>query len=79
MGDRVCDKSSWATLTVKDMMVWVAGLAALAGLSEEVVRHAKLQESTGVVGVFLVAYVIYLAFSVRLSGMRRGSRYRPRC
>jgi hypothetical protein len=66
MGDRAWSKSRGATLTVKDMMVWVAALAALGGLAEEVVRHAKLSESTGVVGVFLVVYVIYLAFSVRL-------------
>jgi hypothetical protein len=66
MGDRAWGKSRGATLTVKDMMVWVAGLAALIGLAEEVVRHAKLQESTGVVGFFLVIYVVYLSLSVRL-------------
>jgi hypothetical protein len=65
MSDRASGDSKPATLSVMALMVWVAGLAALLGLVEEVFRLARIEGSAGAVGGFLVLYVIYVSLSVR--------------
>ncbi len=52
------------TLTVTGLMVWVGGLAAIAGLVEESIRMARIEPAGGLIGGILVAYVIYLSLSV---------------
>ncbi len=55
-----------ATLSVLGLMVWVAGLSAVAGLVGEVIRMARVEASGGQVGGFLVVYIVYLSLSVPL-------------
>ncbi len=42
-------------------MLWVAALASMAGLVEEVIRLARVEETAGFMGGIVVAYVIYVA------------------
>jgi hypothetical protein len=50
--------------SVMELMVWVAGLAAMAGLVEEVMRKTMTERGAGVIGGLLVIYVVYLSLSV---------------
>jgi len=66
MGDPVMAKSSRSGFSFSDTMLWVAGLAALAGLIEEVIRRTMVERGAGLVGAILVLYVVYLSLSVRM-------------
>jgi hypothetical protein len=57
--------SDGTPLGVTELLAWVAGLSAVAGLVAEVVRRADRESAAGLVGGLLVVYVVYLSVSVR--------------
>jgi hypothetical protein len=63
MHDRAGSENS--PLGMIELMVWVAGLSALAGLVAEVVRKLNKESGLALVGSLLVLYVVHVAFSVR--------------
>lgn len=63
MADRA--KSAGPSLGMTEVLAWVAGLAALAGLVTEVVRRSSRESEAGLIGGVLVLYVVYISFSVR--------------
>jgi hypothetical protein len=63
MHDRA--ESEDSPLGMTELLAWVAGMSALAGLVAEVARRASREASLALVGGLLVVYLVYVSFSVR--------------
>ncbi len=77
MSDRA--QSEATPLGMTEVLAWVAGLAALAGLVVEVLRRSSKEPASGLVGGLLVGYVVYIAFSIRSFWKALESPSQPRC
>jgi len=65
MVDRAATTDERATLSVGELIVWVAAMASMSGLVAESVRRAKVEPGTGLVDGLLVLYIVYISLSVR--------------
>jgi hypothetical protein len=57
--------SERSPLGLTEMLAWVAGLGAIAGLAVEVVRQSSREPASALIGSLIILYLVYVASSVR--------------